>query len=285
MTTYPYLSHLLYHLFYISSLLLTDKKPITYKEREKTSGWTFLPTLSPLGSDKKLTVCSGCHLPIDSQSNFHQCIFHHRGFTINDKSYQPCQVLYHPKCVKVGPPFRTQHFGKGTKGLQFPPCATILPFICELCTVRTHLRREIDPYVPTDNLLLRLERMRMVDAAHAWAPRTLENACRTLRRIDKFFLPVSYLLSIIKCNYHPYNILPLIWQYLCSGVWKTTQHILQLNMVLSLPGTPLGLNVLLYHYILLGHLLSATLISHTKTMTTESCQCCLFLPPTIYSPE
>ena len=135
-----------------------------------------------------MTLCSGCHLPLETNSRHHKCIFHHRGFTITNISYQPCNVFYHPHCIKVGAPFQTRHFGKGTRGLQFPPCATILPFICELCTVRSHLQREIDPYVPTDDLLLRLERMRMVDVAHAWAPRTLENACRTLRRIEKFFL-------------------------------------------------------------------------------------------------
>ena len=132
----------------------------------------------------KLTLCSGCHLPLALNSRFHKCIFHHRGFTINNTTYQPCKVFYHPHRIKVGAPFKTRHFGKSTKGLQFRPCVTILPFICELCTVRTHLQREIDPYVSTDNLLLRLEQMRMVDAAHAWAPRTLENACRTLHWIE-----------------------------------------------------------------------------------------------------
>ena len=95
--------------------------------------------------------------------------------------------MYHARCIRVGPPFRSRHFGKGTLGLQFPPCATSLPFICELCTVRAHLGRELDPLKSTDHTLLILERMRMIDAAHAWAPRTLENACRSLRKTNKFF--------------------------------------------------------------------------------------------------
>ena len=165
----------------------------------------------------KLTVCSGCHLPIDSSPRLHKCIFSHRGFTINKHAYQPCGVVYHPKCITVGTPFKTRHFGKGTKGLQYPPCATILPFICELCTVRTHLGRELDPYVPSDTLLLKLERMRMVDAAHAWAPRTLENSCRTLRRIEKFFtschLPsIHHQLHLPSLQHPPLDIaIPLFW--------------------------------------------------------------------------
>ena len=43
--------------------------------------------------------------------------------------------------------------------------------------------------------LLLLERMCMIDAAHAWAPRALENACRTLRRIDTLF--ISYGLPYL----------------------------------------------------------------------------------------
>ena len=74
--------------------------------------------------------------------------------------------MYHAKCIKLGAPFKTRHFGKGAKGLQYPPCATNLTLICELCTVRTHLGRELDPYLDSDNTLLGLERMRMIDAAH-----------------------------------------------------------------------------------------------------------------------
>ena len=95
--------------------------------------------------------------------------------------------MYHPKCITVGTPFCSHHFGKGTKGLQYPPCATDFPFICELCTTRTQLGRELDPQQSTDLGLLRLERMRMIDVAHAWSPKTLENACRHVRRLNKFF--------------------------------------------------------------------------------------------------
>ena len=57
------------------------------------------------------------------------------------------------------------------------PCATNLPFICELYTTPNHHGRELDLHVLIDTTLQTLERMRMVDTTYAWAPRTLENAC------------------------------------------------------------------------------------------------------------
>ena len=145
------------------------------------------------------------------------CLFSKLGFTIKSQNFQPCNVLYHASCIKVGAPFRSRHFGKGTNGLQYPPCGTNLPFICELCTTRTHLGRELDPHSSTDMTLLILERMRMIDAAHAWAPRTLENACRTLRRIDKFFtshqLPSLHVqLGLPTLSHPPLDVsIPLFW--------------------------------------------------------------------------
>ena len=144
-------------------------------------------------------------------------MFFDTGFTINTTLYRPCRVMYHPQCVKVGPPFSSRHFGKGTNGLQFPPCATIFPFICELCTVRTQAGRELDPHIPSDFQLLRLERMRMIDAAHAWAPRTLQNACGTIRRTDKFYssvnLPSTYhQLQLPSLLHPPLDIsIPVFW--------------------------------------------------------------------------
>ena len=101
--------------------------------------------------------------------------------------------------------------------MQYPPCATNLPFICELCTVRTHLGREPDAHCSTDMTLLMLERMRMIDAAHAWAPSTLENACRTLRRIDSFFTtyhlpPLHTQMGLPLLSHPPLDVsIPLFW--------------------------------------------------------------------------
>ena len=217
MTTYPCLLPLLCLLCYITSHLLIGWMFIATKGKEKGIGWTRLPTLCPLGSERRLSVCSGCLLPIDAKARHHTCIFQHRGFTIDNKVYPPCNVKYHASCITIGLPFRTRHFGKGTKGIQFPPCATNLPFICELCTVRTHLGRELDPYITSDTLLLSLERMRMIDAAHYWAPRTLENACRTLRRVEKFFLDcrlptIHQQMQLPSLLHPPQDItIPMFW--------------------------------------------------------------------------
>ena len=114
-------------------------------------------------------------------------MFYSKGFTCKNITFQACEVIYHPQCIRVGSPFRTRHYGKGTRGTQYPPSATILPFICELCTTRTHLQRELDPNCQQDALLLMLERMRMIDTAHAWDHKTVQNMCNTLKGVDQFF--------------------------------------------------------------------------------------------------
>ena len=201
-------------LLYTTYFLLTVKE---LSEIRSSPQWTRLPTVCPLGSKKKLTGCSGCLLPVDVDVPVHKCLFLHKGFTINSTSYLPCKVMYHSKCIRVGPPFRSRHYGKGTLGLQYPPCATDLPFICEMCTVRAHLGREIDPLLPSDTTLLLLERMRMIDAAHAWAPSTLKNACTTLRRTNKFFTaydlpPLHNQLHLPSLSHPPLNVaIPIFW--------------------------------------------------------------------------
>ena len=209
--TYLYLLFLLYLLWFITSLPLTATKATHSNGFNMMGNWTHLPSLSPLGSKNKSTLCSGCLLPTDHQSKIHKCMFFSSGFKVKSISFRPCKVLYHPTCIKVGPPFKSRHFGKGTNGLQYPPCATTLPFICELCTTRTQIGRELDPHLPSDWQLLRLERMRMIDAAHAWAPRTLQNACRTIHCIDDFFtscaLPsIHHQLHLPSLPHPPLNI-------------------------------------------------------------------------------
>ena len=154
----------------------------------KDNGWTHLPqNPSPLGSKRILTDCSGCHFPCDARKNSHKCMFYSKGLTCNGIVFFPCNVIYHPKCIRVGPPFRTRHYGKGTKGLQYPPMASKYPFICELCTTRTQLGRELNNFNTLDTTLLMLERMRMIDTAHASSISTLEQYGRVLSNVDNFF--------------------------------------------------------------------------------------------------
>ena len=167
MAAYPSHLSLLLLLLFIISLILTVGPCTEINGYNMKDNWTHLPSLSPLGSKKKLTTCSGCHLSFDSRFKFHKCMFSQNGLKVTDTSFHPCKVIYHATCIKVGSPFTSRHFGRGTNGLQYPPCATNLPFICELCTTRTQIGRELDPLLPSDLQLLQLERMRMIDAAHA----------------------------------------------------------------------------------------------------------------------
>ena len=133
---------LLFLMLFISSLLLTVVVFSNINVNNLPPNWTLLLTLSHYGLNKKSPTCSGCRLPFDTGSQLHKCLFSSSGFTIKHQIFRPCHVLYHPHCIKVGTPFHSRHFGSGTNGLQYPPCATALPFICELCTTRTHLKRE-----------------------------------------------------------------------------------------------------------------------------------------------
>jgi hypothetical protein len=62
---------------------------------------------------------------------------------------------------------------------------TRFPFICEACTVRAVLGRELT-WTSGDMQLLMLERMRLIDMAHAWASLTLQGTARYLGRLSNF---------------------------------------------------------------------------------------------------
>ena len=70
----------------------------------------------------------------------------------------------------MGVPFRSRL--KGTSGLTFPKAVELVPnFVCEVCTVRSVLDREILLY-PADLSLIMLERARLIDIVNKWAPGT-----------------------------------------------------------------------------------------------------------------
>jgi hypothetical protein len=69
--------------------------------------------------------------------------------------------------------------------LQYPPAMTRFPFICEACTVRAILGQELT-WTSGDMQLLMLERMRLIDMAHAWDSSTLQGTARYLGRISNF---------------------------------------------------------------------------------------------------
>jgi hypothetical protein len=84
----------------------------------------------------------------------------------------PCQSRYHVDCFRLTIPFHSRLADEG--GLFLPPgIASILPiFICECCTVRAVLGRELT-WHPRHRALMLLERMRVLDMVHQWAPGTI----------------------------------------------------------------------------------------------------------------
>ena len=94
----------------------------------------------------------------------------------------PCGVAYHAECIRVGPPFSTRL--RHGRGLSFPPVKHWGTFICEKCTVRAVIGREL--ILQSDLELLCLERMRLIDMAHAWALSTHTKYQQKLGVIRRF---------------------------------------------------------------------------------------------------
>jgi hypothetical protein len=57
------------------------------------------------------------------------------------------------------------------------------PFICEFCIIRAVLRRELTWMLGGIQLLM-LERMHIIDMAHAWASFTLQATAQHLGRLS-----------------------------------------------------------------------------------------------------
>ena len=96
---------------------------------------------------------------------------------------RPCHVQYHTHCVTVGPPFRTRLRHDG--GLFLPHLPDFPGFICELCTVRSVLERELY-HQARDYALLALERMRLLDVMNSWSKGTHQQYQSKMRVIRNF---------------------------------------------------------------------------------------------------
>jgi hypothetical protein len=92
-----------------------------------------------------------------------------------------------------------------------------LPFVCELCTVRTNVGREIGVY-EGDIQLLALERLRMIYSAHGWGESTLKGYDHNLNHIPKFEKRFGVQITVPLKLTPPPRAPP----YLCSGVWLST---------------------------------------------------------------
>ena len=133
-----------------------------------------------------------CRLPLTNGQVALQCHFSRRSFPLKlqGAASLPCHTIYHEYCFKVTAPFCSR-LTKDNKGLGLPRgFAAVLPvFICECCTVRAVLGRELWHH-PRDDALLLLERMRQIDMAHNWAPSTViqyKGKLAAIRRFEQAF--------------------------------------------------------------------------------------------------
>lgn len=121
----------------------------------------------------------------------------------------PCFTSYHVACIRVGPPFTSRL--PGTKGLVFPKVSHWGTFICELCTVRSVLGRDL--HQTTDRELVMLERMRLIDMANAWASGTHDQYQLKLSIIRSFEQKHRFnFLDAPPLPFPPNTIdIPLMW--------------------------------------------------------------------------
>ena len=114
----------------------------------------------------------------------HICLFRKSGFNVNGTALTPCQVWYHPQCIVSAPPFTSRH--RKQHDLQYNPSLVVFPFVCELCTVRANVGKELLDFHNDHRFLLSLERMRMIDMFNCWARNTLVNYKSALRSLTTF---------------------------------------------------------------------------------------------------
>jgi hypothetical protein len=145
--------------------------------------WTHLPKYerhSEFGTN--LNNCVGCERYNTPEENSHSCLFREIGYELDGTFFSPCENKYQSECIDVVKHFKTR-LVRDTLGLQYPAAMTRFPLICEACTVRAVLGRELT-WTFGDMQLLMLERMRLVDMAHTWASSTLQGTARYLGRLS-----------------------------------------------------------------------------------------------------
>jgi hypothetical protein len=146
-------------------------------------GWTNFPKCERHnGYGIKLSTCVGCDGWITPGGQYHLCLFRKTGYQMDEVPFSPCGNQYHPECIKVGKHFKTR-LVRAKLGLQYPPAMTRFPFICESCNVQAVLRWELT-WMSGDLQLLMLERMHLVNMAHARASSTLQGAAPHLGRLS-----------------------------------------------------------------------------------------------------
>ena len=119
-------------------------------------------------------------------------------------------MRYHTHCFSVGSPFRTRL--RNRAGLFLPPLPDFPGFICELCTVRATLGRELR-HDSCDHALLALERMRILDVMNSWSQGThqqYQSKMRVIRSFERTFQVA--ILTITPVSHPPSSpAIPLAW--------------------------------------------------------------------------
>lgn len=140
------------------------------------------------------------------------CRFAAQGFpfSVPNSLATPCFTRYHLPCVTVGLPFKTRL--KDDAGLSMPPLTDYPGFICELCTTRSVLDRELSRG-PSDLALLMLERMRLIDSINSLSRGThksYQSKMRVIRAFEGTFgVPVLRLSPVSQPPTS--SAIPLMW--------------------------------------------------------------------------
>lgn len=134
----------------------------------------------------------------------------------------PCGVSYHSTCFRVGAPFSSRL--KGGLGLSFPRVRHWGTFICELCTVRAVVGRELHCRADID--LLRLERMRLIDMANSWASGTHKVYQQKLSTIRRFESDHGFVfLGLDPLSSPPVSTdIPLMWIHESYSLRMSGKH-------------------------------------------------------------
>jgi hypothetical protein len=129
--------------------------------------------------------CVGCCKPLNQQELQFRCHFCDTGFVAdNGIPLQACRTRYHPGCIRIGLPFQTRL--PKDRGLFCPPdLASLRHFVCEACTVRAVLGRELSN-LASDVALLMLDRARLVDFTNHWSENTVKTYQSKYRILQEF---------------------------------------------------------------------------------------------------
>jgi hypothetical protein len=79
-------------------------------------------------------------------------------------------MQYHPTCVRAGAPFTIR---STDKWIRYPPYMSPFHFVCELCTTRDNVGRELT-LSAADFRLLALELIQLIESVHVWGDTTID---------------------------------------------------------------------------------------------------------------